>query len=74
MLFYIMAFLWGIAEATFFFFIPVIYLTRLAIFNYPKALKACFVAAIAACLGAKHKNINVNPSVYLVCYLCFIFL
>lgn len=48
---YLIAFLWGFAEATFFFFIPDIYLTKIALFNFKKSIKACFVAAFAACIG-----------------------
>lgn len=48
---YIIAFLWGFAEATFFFILPDVYLTRLVIFNSRTAFKACIIAAIAACIG-----------------------
>lgn len=51
MLDYIISCLWGFAEATFFFFIPDIYLTRIAIYNLRRALLACFFTAISACLG-----------------------
>ena len=48
---YLIAFCWGFAEATFFFFLPDIYLTRISLYNIHKAFFACFIAAIAACLG-----------------------
>lgn len=48
---YFIAFCWGFAEATFFFFIPDIYLTRIALFDTQKAFFACFIAAVAACMG-----------------------
>lgn len=48
---YMVAFLWGFAEATFFFILPDVYLTRLAVFNGRTAFKACIIAAIAACIG-----------------------
>lgn len=48
---YIIAILWGFAEATFFFFIPDIYLTRIALFDFRKAIIACLFTAISACVG-----------------------
>jgi len=48
---YFIACLWGFAEATFFFFIPDIYLTRIALFDVRKALFACIYAAVSACAG-----------------------
>lgn len=51
MISYFIAFLWGFAEATFFFFLPDIYLSRLSIHSPKKAFIACFVAAFAAILG-----------------------
>lgn len=48
---YVIAFIWGFAEATFFFFIPDIYLTRIAITDGKRAYIACLIAAFAAVLG-----------------------
>lgn len=48
---YLIAALWGFAEASFFFFLPDIYLSRIAIISSSRAIKACFITAIAACLG-----------------------
>jgi|SRR5579885_3443477 len=48
---YLTAFFWGFAEATFFFFIPDIYLTRLAIYNRYQAFLSCLIAAVSACMG-----------------------
>ncbi|MBX3708224.1 MAG: hypothetical protein KIT56_00945 [Gammaproteobacteria bacterium] len=48
---YFIASLWSFAEATFFFFIPDIYLTRIALFDLRKALLACIFSAISACAG-----------------------
>lgn len=48
---YIIAFIWGFAEATFFFFIPDIYLTRIALFNPRRAFRCCFITAFSACIG-----------------------
>ena len=48
---YLIASLWGLAEATFFFFIPDIYLTRIALRNPTLAFQLCFVTALAACVG-----------------------
>lgn len=48
---YLIAALWGVAEATFFFFLPDIYLTRIAIKFPARAIKACFITAFAACIG-----------------------
>ncbi len=51
MITYAIACLWGFSEATFFFLIPDIYLTYLAISKPTKAIKACFITAIGASLG-----------------------
>ena len=48
---YRIAFFWGLAEATFFFFIPDIYLTRVVLTHAQKAYAACGIAAFSACLG-----------------------
>jgi membrane protein YqaA with SNARE-associated domain len=48
---YLIACLWSFAEATFFFFIPDIYLTRIALFDLRKALLACVFSAVSACVG-----------------------
>lgn len=48
---YLIASLWAFAEATFFFLIPDIYLTRIALYNLRKAIYACFFAAFSACIG-----------------------
>ncbi len=39
---FVIAFLWGLSDATFFFFVPYIWLTRLAIIDFKKAVIAAF--------------------------------
>jgi membrane protein YqaA with SNARE-associated domain len=45
------AFLWGLAEATFFFIVPDVLLTRLALRDYRSAALACLWALAGALLG-----------------------
>jgi len=44
----LISFIWGFAEATFFFFIPDIYLTRVALSQPKKAYLACCYATLGA--------------------------
>jgi len=46
-----LAFLWGLAEATFFFIVPDVFLTALALRNLRGALVACFSTLLGALLG-----------------------
>jgi membrane protein YqaA with SNARE-associated domain len=45
------AFGWGLAEATFFFIVPDVLLTRLALQDYRRALFSCVITVIGALLG-----------------------
>lgn len=45
------SFVWGLAEATFFFIVPDVFITRLALQNFNRALVACGAAVAGALVG-----------------------
>ncbi len=47
----VISFVWGLSEATFFFFVPDIWLTRIAITDFKEAVVNAFIALLGALIG-----------------------